>query len=275
MATLASDMPRTDVAADRAQGFVLVRGVFDRQTIARMRAEADAMLERVAAAGKNVEAMWQGSWRGQLLGKRESGDSIASGRVAEMAATVSSIHNVQYHSAYFMRVIMDERLTGVVAQLIGDDVQLHHTKYHVKPPTVGAPFPMHQDYPYFPHESHTMLAAAIHIDAADVENGCLCIVPGSNRLGPLPHQTDGHHFLPLDEWPLDRAVPCDANAGDVLILNYLTVHGSYVNRSTRPRRLLLVQMRSPLDRPSTREHLSPGQGTMLRGVNPRGLTAWD
>jgi hypothetical protein len=41
----------------------------------------------------------------------------------------------------------------------------------VKPPAFGAPFPMHQDYPYFPHESHTMLASAIHIDAADVENG--------------------------------------------------------------------------------------------------------
>ena len=201
MDTLAADIPRIDVEAYRAQGFVLVRGVFDRQTIARMRAEADAMLERVAAAGKNVEAMWQGSWRGQLLGKRESGDSIASGRVAEMAATVSSIHDVQYHSAYFMRVITDARLTGAVAQLIGDNVQLHHTKYHVKPPAFGAPFPMHQDYPYFPHESHTMLAAAIHIDAADVENGCLCVVPGSNQLGPLRHQTDGHHFLPLASGP--------------------------------------------------------------------------
>src|SRR5438477_3485795 len=120
MDTLAADIPRIDVEAYRAQGFALVRGVFDRQTIARMRAEADAMLERVAAAGsrmraeadamlervaaagKNLEAVWQGSWREQLLGKRESGDSIASGRVAEMAATVSSIHDVQYHSAYFI-----------------------------------------------------------------------------------------------------------------------------------------------------------------------------
>ena len=131
MDTLAADIPRIDVEAYRAQGFVLVRGVFDRQTIARMRAEADAMLERVAAAGKNVEAMWQGSWREQLLGTGSNADAVSSGRVAEMAATVSSIHDVQYHSAYFMRVITDARLTGAVAQLIGDNVQLHHTKYHV------------------------------------------------------------------------------------------------------------------------------------------------
>ena len=269
-AGLMPDIPRVNVAAYRAQGFVLVPCLFDAEAIARMRAEADAMLERVVAAGTNVEATWQGSWREQLIGKRGDGEPVSPDRLLQMAAAVSSIHNVQYHSAYFLRVIMDERLTGVVAQLIGDDVQLHHTKYHVKPPAVGAPFPMHQDYPYFPHESHTMLAAAIHIDAADVENGCLCIVPGSNRLGPLPHETDGHHFLPLDAWPLERAVPCEADEGDVLILNYLTVHGSYVNRSPRPRRLLLVQMRSPLDRPTVQTHLSPGQGTMLRGTNPRG-----
>jgi phytanoyl-CoA hydroxylase len=272
----AAEIPHIDLAAYREEGFVLVRGMFDRHTIAHMRAEADAMLGRVVAAGTNIEAAWTGSWREELIGKPGNGeDAVSPGGVAQTAAAVSSIHDVQYHSAYFMRIIMDERLTRAVAQLIGENVQLHHTKYHVKPPAFGAPFPMHQDYPYFPHESHTMLAAAVHIDAADIENGCLCVVPGSHRMGPLRHQTDGSHFLPLDEWPLDRAIPCEAEAGDVLMLNYLTVHGSYVNRSPRPRRLLLVQMRSPLDRPTAKTHLSPGQGTMLRGVNPRGLTAWD
>jgi phytanoyl-CoA hydroxylase len=275
MDKLAADIPRVDVEAYRAQGFVIVPGLFGPDTVARMRAEADAMLERVVATGNTVEATWGGSWREQLIDVSRDAQPVSPDRLVAMAAAVSSIHDVQYHSAYFMRVIIDERLTGAVAQLIGDDVQLHHTKYHVKPPGVGAPFPMHQDYPYFPHESHTMLAAAIHIDAADVENGCLCVVPGSHRLGPLPHQTDGSHFLPLDEWPLERAVTCEANEGDVLFLNYLTVHGSYVNRSTRPRRLLLVQMRSPLDRPTEKTHLSPGQGMMLRGVNPRGLMTWD
>src|SRR5690348_6198430 len=146
----AAEIPRIDVAAYREQGFVLVRGVFDRETIGQMRAEADAMLERVVAAGRNVEATWQGSWREELIGKDGNGDGVPSfGRVAQMAASVSSIHDVQYHSAHFMRVITDARLTGAVAQLIGDNVQLHHTKYHLKPPSVGAPFPMHQDYPYF------------------------------------------------------------------------------------------------------------------------------
>src|SRR4029078_12603361 len=129
-------------------------------------------VEVVRAARRNVAAAWQGSWREELIGKDGNADHAASpGRVTPMAAAVSSIHDVQYHSAYFMRVITDARLTGAVAQLIGDNVQLHHTKYHVKPPAVGAPFPMHQDYPYFPHGARTMLPAATHIDDAHADDG--------------------------------------------------------------------------------------------------------
>jgi phytanoyl-CoA hydroxylase len=274
MTTTVSDVAAVDAEAYREQGFVLVPQVFDAETMARARAEADAMLARVVEAGTKVEATWKGKWREKLIGNDAAPNMMSGmgdGDVMAMASAVSSIHNVQYHSAFFNRLIADDRFTGAVAQLIGPDVQLHHTKYHVKPAGHGAPFPMHQDHPFFPHEQHTMLAAAIHFDDADVENGCLCVVPGSNKLGPIQHISESSHYLPLDEWPLERAVPAVAKAGDVLIFNYLTVHGSYVNRSTRPRRLLLVQMRSPLDRPTAQVHLSPGQGTMLRGINPTGI----
>ena len=119
MDTLAPDIPRVDVEAYRAQGFVLVPRVFDAKAIARMRAEADAMLERVVAAGNDVAATWKGSWRERLIRKWGNGDTASSDQLVQMPAAISSIHNVQYHSAYFMRVIMDERLTGVIAQLIG------------------------------------------------------------------------------------------------------------------------------------------------------------
>jgi ectoine hydroxylase-related dioxygenase (phytanoyl-CoA dioxygenase family) len=272
-------IPQVDVDVYREQGFVLVPQLFDAETMAQMRAEADALLERVVTAGAKVNATWKGKWREQLIGDEPQDAPTMMGMmgeadVAAMANAVSSVHNVQYHSAIFTKLLLDERLTGVVAQLIGPNVELHHTKYHVKPPAVGAPFPMHQDYPFFPHEQHTMLAAAVHIDDATVENGCLCLVPGSNKLGPLPHVSEGSHYLPLDEWPLERAVACPAKAGDVLFFNYLTVHGSYVNRSDRPRRLLLIQMRSPLDRPTAQVHVSPGQGMLLRGVNPSGVARY-
>jgi hypothetical protein len=50
-------------------------------------------------------------------------------------------------------------------------------------------------------------------------------------------------FISLDQWPLERAVALEANADDVLFFGYCMVRASYVNRSERSRRILLVQMR--------------------------------
>jgi ectoine hydroxylase-related dioxygenase (phytanoyl-CoA dioxygenase family) len=252
-----------DVEFYRDNGYVLARNVFGADEVATMQREIDALFERAEAAGRNVEATWRGEWR-------ESA-GVGSATATAPATRVDSIHNLQNHSSLFTRFLVDSRLVDRAAELIGPNVQLHHTKLHNKPPAVGSPFPMHQDYPYFPHEGDSMIAAVLHVDDSTVENGCLCVVPGSHKLGPIEHRHDGSFYLPLDEWPLERAVAVEAAAGDVLFFGYCMVHGSYLNRSAQSRRILLVQMRSPVDRPLNEAHRSPGQGTMLRGINPNAL----
>jgi len=249
-----------DVEFFRDNGYVLARGVLAPDEVATLQRETDALFERANVAGRKVESTWRGQWR-EAAG--------VGGATATAAATrVDSIHNLQNHSAAFTRLLVDPRLVERAAELIGPNVQLHHTKLHNKPPAVGSPFPMHQDYPYFPHEGDSMIAAVLHLDDASVENGCLCVVPRSHKLGPIEHCHDGSFYLPLEDWPLERAVPVEASAGDVLFFGYCMVHGSYVNRSARSRRILLIQMRSPTDRPLNDAHRSPGQGTMLLGTNP-------
>lgn len=178
-------------------------------------------------------------------------------------------HNVQFYAAAFSQLIVDERLTGIAAGLIDSpNVQLHHTKMFIKPPEKGSPFPLHQDYPFFPHERHSMIAAIVHFDAAPVEKGCVCVVPGSHKLGPLEHEPEGNWHLPLDRYPLELAIPCPARAGDVLFFSYFTIHGSGINVSDEARTTVLIQMRDPLDHPTLKTHLSRGQGMMLRGIDP-------
>ncbi len=137
----------------------------------------------------------------------------------------------------------------------------------IKPPEKGAPFPMHQDYPYFPHQNDSMIAAIIHFDDAPLEKGCVRVIPGSHKLGPLP-ATAADHSLPHDKYPIEKATPCPAEAGDVLFFSYLTIHGSGMNTSGEARTTLLVQMRDPLDPPLSHAHESRGQGMMLAGVDP-------
>jgi hypothetical protein len=234
-------------------GYLLVPGVFTAGEADLFRRESHELARRL------VESHAPGV----------VGEGWGSGRkVTDLPRELLHCHNVQFHSAVFSRLIVDPRFTDIAADLIGENIQLHHTKMFIKPPEKGAPFPMHQDYPYFPHERHTMTAAIIHFDDAPFEKGCVRVVPGSHKLGPLEHLHDGGHHLPVERFPVAEATPLPARAGDVLFFTYLTIHGSGLNTSSEARTTLLVQMRDPTDHPVTQVHLSRGQGMILRGVDP-------
>lgn len=234
-------------------GYLLVKSLFTREEAAAFRQEAHSLIERLQKTS-SVEATWDSA--------------------KEVTATKTSLlhcHDVQFQSARFTALLVDERLTGVASAIMDTpNVQLHHNKLFIKPPEKGSPFPLHQDQPFFPHDHDSMIAAIIHFDDAPLEKGCVCVVPGSHKQGALPHIQQGSWHLPLDQYPLESAVPCVAEAGDVLFFSYLTIHGSGVNVSDEARTTLLVQMRDPLDPPSVLTHLSRGQGMMLRGVDPSG-----
>jgi phytanoyl-CoA hydroxylase len=223
-------------------GYLHVRGLLTPQEAAAYRAECHELVDRI---GEN-DATWA-SQRGQ-------------------GTRLTHCHDVQFQSAAFTRLLVDQRLTRVAQAIIGPNVQLHHTKMFIKPPEKGSPFPMHQDYPYFPHERHSMIAVIIHFDDAPDEKGCLRVVPGSHKLGPLEAVGDDHH---LPQYPLETAAVVPARAGDAIFMSYLLVHGSGVNRSDEARTTLLVQMRDPEDQPLVEKHGSRGQGMMLAGVDPR------
>lgn len=237
----------------RENGYLLLKSVFTREEAQYLRDEAHALIHRLAQvySENGINAAW-GSAR----------------EVTSLPTQLLHCHNAQYHSAAFSRLMLDPRLTDRIADLIGENIQLHHTKLFIKPPEKGAPFPMHQDYPYFPHEKHTMLAAIVHFDDAPIEKGCVCVVPGSHKLGPLEHDPQGGWHLPVEDYPLEKAMPVPAEAGDVVVFSYLTIHGSGVNTTHEARTTLLIQMRDPTDHPTVLTHLSRGQGLMLRGIDP-------
>ena len=237
-------------------GYVLLDGLFSEAEMEECRREYDAMFARAQRRGDTLEATWKGKWRDD--------DKAAQN------TSVLSIHNVQYHSAIFLRLLLNEKLGAALEELMGTpNIQLHHTKAHVKPPGKGSPFPMHQDYQYFPHEQHSMIAAMLHLEDAKEENGCMCVYPGSHKLGPQPDLGDGkYHFVDPEKFPIEKATAVPAKSGQVLVFPYFLVHGSYPNTSATPRRMLLFQLRDAGDEASSAIHLSPGQGLMVRGVNP-------
>ena len=68
---------------------------------------------------------------------------------------------------------------------IGPDIILHHTKLFLKPPKIGAAFPLHQDWSYFPTKKNSMIAAIVHLTESSEDMGCLRVVPESHNLGKI------------------------------------------------------------------------------------------
>jgi len=224
-------------------GYLHVKGLLTSGEAADYRARIHALAERQG----ETDATW---------------DSVKGG------TSIQHSHDVHFRDAAFTRLLLDPRITGLAADAIGGpNVQLHHNKMFIKPPENGSPFPMHQDFPYFPHRDHSLIAMILHFDDAPTERGCLCVYPGTHRLGPLPSIGSDHH-LPEEIFPISGATPIPAQAGDAIVTHYLLVHGSGVNVSDQPRTTLLIQMRDPADAPLNDKHTSRGQGMMLAGVDP-------
>lgn len=234
------------------QGYVLVPGLLTPEEAAFYRTEVHALDAR-------------------------QGETNATWASVEGDTAISHSHDVQFKSAAFTRLLLDPRLTGVAQDIIGPNVQLHHTKMFIKPPEKGSPFPMHQDFPYFPHRDHSLIAVILFFDDAPVEKGCVTAYPGSHKLGPLESFGSDHHVSP-DQFPAEGATPIPAKAGDALFFHYLLVHGSGVNVSDEARTTLLIQLRDPADVQMNDSHASRGQGMMLAGIDPltKGFSfAWE
>lgn len=235
----------------RARGYVIARETLSSDDVARLSAE--------------VRAMWRRS------GDGETTQNTNFRGVKKM----STIRDPQLHSALFTRYLTDPRLTGLMAQLVGPNVQLHHSKINVKTREDRAVFPLHQDHPYFPHARHSVCTVLVHLTETTSQRGCFRAIPGVKE--PLPHVDDDGHILDPETWPLEKAEELPARAGDVVFMNYLTPHGSNLNQTDEPRVLWIIQVRAAEDRPleqalGTAQPTPPGnrpaQGTMLCGANP-------
>lgn len=242
-------------------GYVKLSGVYSEKEFQEISQAYEELFERKRR--ENLVGL-ESAWVGEEM-KRAAGN---------IDYTVKSIHNLQMHSAAFTKAITHPNLLDALEDIMDTkDILLHHTKAHVKPPEKGAPYLMHQDYPYFPFRNHTMLAVFLHLDDTTPENGGLAIYPGSHKLGPLEdhgvtdENGEEYHWVDPKKFPLSNAEPVSAKKGEIVIFTYLTIHGSYLNTSTRPRRMFLIQVRAADDEPVKDTHNSPCQNLVLRGKN--------
>lgn len=205
-----------DVERYHSEGFLIQRGLFSSEEIARLgsTARADHVLDRAAVA-------------------RDDGE----GNKVRL-----SLWNHPGEGIYGM-VARCRRVVDSVEQLIGGEVYHYHSKMILKDARTGGAWAWHQDYGYwyqngvlFPDLCSVMIA----VDAATRENGCLEVLQGSHKMGRL------NHLLSGDQAGADRErvaeaekrlekVYCEMEPGDAIFFHANTLHGSGPNHSENPR----------------------------------------
>lgn len=217
-------------------GFLRIPEMFTPEETDELADELDRLVQDWAFTSPG----WTGPWRQAYMDPE-----------VEKKSKLTAMHDLHFYSAAWMRCVTHARLTAAIADLIGPNVELHHSTMHIKPPQHGHPFPMHQDNPFYTHTDNRYVDVLVHLDDTYHENGEIRFLDGSHKLGALEHVTrlpDGSPctpHLPTDQYRLEDTIPVPAKRGDVVLFNIYTIHGSYINQTNKPRRMVRIGYRDP------------------------------
>ena len=146
----------------------------------------------------------------------------------------------------FNALARSDAVLDLISPLIGDAIRISPTdnKINIKAPEYGAAVEWHQDWAFYPYTNDDLLAIGVALDDCAEENGPLMVIPGSHK-GPVhDHHTNGVFCGAIDPATsgidFSQAVPLTGRRGTMTIHHARTIHGSALNTSANPRRLLLI-----------------------------------
>jgi hypothetical protein len=151
------------------------------------------------------------------------------------------VRNIGRFSKMIFSICTSGPLTLAAKDILGAPVGFYGDQVLFKPAIEGSAKPLHQDSAYFrikPPES--VITFWCSLNDADVSNGCMHYIPGSQRQGVARHQQlrDSPHLVA--EPAIGTLVAVPTREGDCLVHNSVTFHMTPPNTSIRPRLALLV-----------------------------------
>jgi phytanoyl-CoA hydroxylase len=217
-------------------GFLRIPQLFNEDEINALSDDLDKLIQDWSITDQG----WTGPWRAAYFDEN-----------LDKKVKLTAMHDLHLYSSAWARGVTHPKLAKALSQLLNSSVELHHSTMHIKPPETGHPFPMHQDYPFYEHADGRYIDALVHLDDTFHENGEIRFLAGSHKLGKLPHvlkNPDGTPctpHLPFAEYKLEDTVPVPAKRGDVVLFHLYCIHGSYINQTKEPRRMVRVGYRDP------------------------------
>lgn len=247
-----SPVTAAELAAYRADGFVVLHDFVDPAACDALRARAAGLVEGFDADAHRTVFSTRDQARKTDDYFLDSGDQIrfffeegaldADGRLTRpKEQSINKIgHALHDLDAPFDAFSRTPALAALVAALGLDAPQLMQSMYIFKQPFIGGEVRCHQDATFLHTVPERMVGLWFALEDARIDNGCLWAIPGGHRAGLRARFVrDGRatRMETIDPTPWDDAglVPLEAAKGDLIVLDGLVPHMSYTNRSPTSR----------------------------------------
>lgn len=146
--------------------------------------------------------------------------------------------HLAYFDELFESMARKSEIVDVIEELLGPNIKLYHDQLMMKPRYHGTVTDWHQDSPAWPWLIPQMAVSAwVALDDATVENGCMTVIPGSHKWGPVP-QEQKEAFLAMPE--LADPVPVELPAGHCMFHHGQNMHRTGANQTPHRRRGLAL-----------------------------------
>ncbi|MEX2401597.1 MAG: phytanoyl-CoA dioxygenase family protein [Rhodothermales bacterium] len=177
----------------------------------------------------------------------------------------------------FHDVLWNPAFTVPASQILDGPVRFWHDQLFCKPARHGGVVAWHQDYSYWTRtQPMAHLTCWVGLDDATVDNGCIHYIPGSHEWDLLPvtglaNDMDAiQQVLSEDQKRRFKPVAVELKAGEATFHHPRMVHGSYANRTDRPRRAMVINVVRDGVASATDESLLEGVPPVPKGQPLRG-----
>jgi phytanoyl-CoA hydroxylase len=214
-----------DVQQFREAGFLVVQDAFSAEEVA---AALDGLVGLIA--GRNPD------YKGVMY-EAQARDQVAATNPEARQDLVRKISWFVEYDAGLKALAEHPKLRRVLAQLIGETPELFQDMALIKPPLIGREKPWHQDFAYFNLPLGTPVVGVwIALDEALIENGCMHVIPGSHRDGPVVHFQRRDWQICDTDVNVQQVVAVPLKPGSCLLFDGLLHHGTPPSQSRLRRR---------------------------------------
>jgi len=242
-------------------GYVLMRGVVDRETVLAAREE---VFERLAGVGEI---------------KQPAIDGIATGESQrrELARDLGEFWRSVCSGPALRDATHGQQMQAVMSLLVGESAQAHDFMF-LRPGRPGLSTRLHYDLPFFARGSNRVYTAWLALGDIPLTDGPLMIAEGSNRFPDLidpirqiDYDSSDSPTVQIMEDTVQfvqnrstRLLTSRFGPGDVIVFDMVTLHGTLDNCSDIGRVRLSCDVRW--------QPASDPMDPRYRGANPPGTT---